>query len=375
MVTIQEEWHKKEQDVKLIFPDKKVNSLQDESKTFALDFVCHFFKSFLKNKRIDLGVDMFPILHDITAKIAKMFYDTNREDFKDNAMGVLQLINGSQKYARLLENVQHPANQNIYIESKQLGDPAQASQEEVGTGKSSLFQVKLSKLANSNDMMEKKEREFEDLVLWVTNIDQRIKFIMSMNARLHHDSSFNQMSFANVSFSPIVSSLMTLLDQVSLDSSFMNKDLHITCLTLLRKIIEVENKELVTPAADWDIEDFSKYHKIIESKQNNMVGIGCIEFLCKHLQDIDDDDILEQTILVCITLLLGGNVQSQNAFYKYFITQDYQSNVILLKLKRLLMEQFDLTKKFIGEKNAKLAMVYKLNQRMQFRQEKLLKKQ
>ena len=31
-----------------------------------------------------------------------------------------------------------------------------------------------------------------------------------------------------------------------------------------------------------------------------------------------------------------------------------------MKLKRILMEQFDLTKKFIGEKNAKLAMIYKV---------------
>lgn len=37
--------------------------------------------------------------------------------------------------------------------------------------------------------------------------------------------------------------------------------------------------------------------------------------------------------------------------------------MILMKLKRLLMEHFDLTKKFIGEKNAKLAMIYKVNQR------------
>jgi len=33
----------------------------------------------------------------------------------------------------------------------------------------------------------------------------------------------------------------------------------------------------------------------------------------------------------------------------------------MIKLKRLLVEQFALTKKFIGEKNAKLAMIYKLN--------------
>mgnify|MGYP004193529847 CR=1 FL=1 len=78
--------------------------------------------------------------------------------------------------------------------------------------------------------------------------------------------------------------------------------------------------------------------------------------------DIDDDDVLEQTFLVCITLLLGGNKKSQDAFFHYFQHQD-QSNVILMKLKRLLMEHFDLTKKFIGEKNAKLAMIYKVNQR------------
>ena len=30
-----------------------------------------------------------------------------------------------------------------------------------------------------------------------------------------------------------------------------------------------------------------------------------------------------------------------------------------MKLKRLLTEQFNLTKKFIGEKNAKIGMIYK----------------
>ena len=51
-----------------------------------------------------------------------------------------------------------------------------------------------------------------------------------------------------------------------LDSKCMNKDLHITGLTLLRKIIEVENKELVTPAADWSGEDWEDYYKIILAK-------------------------------------------------------------------------------------------------------------
>lgn len=155
-------------------------------------------------------------------------------------------------------------------------------------------------------MIEQKEREFESLVLWVTNIDLRINNIMSHQARKCGED-FKLESFANVSYNPIVSSFMTLLD-----SKCLTKELHITGLTLLRKIIEVENKELTSPSADWEGDDWSDYEQIITSKQNSLVSIGCIEFLCKHIQEIDDDEILEQTFLVCITLLLGGNIESQN---------------------------------------------------------------
>lgn len=61
-----------------------------------------------------------------------------------------------------------------------------------------------------------------------------------------------------------------------LDSKCLNKDLHITGLTLLRKIIEIENKQFVTPAADWLGEDWEHCEKIIIAKQNTMVDIGCI---------------------------------------------------------------------------------------------------
>lgn len=44
-----------------------------------------------------------------------------------------------------------------------------------------------------------------------------------------------------------------------LDSKCLTKDLHITGLTLLRKIIEVENKELTSPSADWEGDDWSEY--------------------------------------------------------------------------------------------------------------------
>ena len=71
-------------------------------------------------------------------------------------------------------------------------------------------------------------------------------------------SGSNIESFRNVNYSTIVSAFMALLD-----SKCMDKDLHITGLTLIRKIVEVENKDLVTPSADWGAEDWEQYVKII----------------------------------------------------------------------------------------------------------------
>jgi len=66
-------------------------------------------------------------------------------------------------------------------------------------------------------------------------------------------------SFLNVAYDPIVSSFMTLLD-----SKRLGKELHITGLTLLRKIVEVSCKDLVTPAADWKGADWENDEKIIQ---------------------------------------------------------------------------------------------------------------
>lgn len=40
------------------------------------------------------------------------------------------------------------------------------------------------------------------------------------------------------------------------------------------------------------------------------MDVGCVRFICKHISEIEDDDILEQTLLTGIALLLGGNKKS-----------------------------------------------------------------
>jgi hypothetical protein len=149
-------------------PDNAVSSFNKESKIYALEAVCEFFISMLKNKKVDLGVEIFPTFHEITTKIAKLYYETKSEALKANAMDVLTFINNSEKYSHLLENVQHPANQNIYISSNKA---KKFNMEGESGQKSSSLATKLVQLAYNEDMIEQKEREFEVLVLWVTNID------------------------------------------------------------------------------------------------------------------------------------------------------------------------------------------------------------
>lgn len=53
----------------------------------------------------------------------------------------------------------------------------------------------------------------------------------------------------------ILQSLIKLTDV----QSEIDKDLRKTSLKILRKIIEMENKDLTTPAAEWDNDDWGKY--------------------------------------------------------------------------------------------------------------------
>ena len=57
--------------------------------------------------------------------------------------------------------------------------------------------------------------------------------------------------YENVFFSTIMSSLLMLLS-----SQQLAKDYQLMGLKLIRKIVEVENPTCVTPAADWDSDDW-----------------------------------------------------------------------------------------------------------------------
>ena len=91
--------------------------------------VTHFFKSCLKNKRVEFKVDLWPNMHELTASMAKMYSKSSNEEYKSSVMDCLIFINNSEKHSRLLDNVTHPANQNIYAESAKLAGEMKGGQE------------------------------------------------------------------------------------------------------------------------------------------------------------------------------------------------------------------------------------------------------
>jgi len=163
--------------------------------------------------------------------------------------------------------------------------------------------------------------------------------------------------FSNVTYLNVVGSLLRLLD-----ARCLSKELQIAGLSILRKIIEMENKDLVTPSADWNTEDWVSYRRIIKMKQDSMIERGTIQFLCKHISEVEDADIQEECLLVCISLVLGGNQLAQETFYSFMRYEDTE-NKFMLTIKTILIRNFELTKKFMIEKNAKLEMIHKLKQR------------
>lgn len=112
MVKIHEDWEQEysKPNLKIRFPDGTMSDFLTEAKIYAMDYITVFLRNLLKNRIIEMPLEIFPTYHDITEKIAKMYYMVdNKMDYQSNfafnAMEVLSFINTSEKYAVLLEGV------------------------------------------------------------------------------------------------------------------------------------------------------------------------------------------------------------------------------------------------------------------------------
>jgi hypothetical protein len=61
-------------------------------------------------------------------------------------------------------------------------------------------------------MIEEKEKEFESMVLWVTNIDMRLNSIIKAKETYFKNDSLNNKAFYNIKYERVIASFMSLLD-------------------------------------------------------------------------------------------------------------------------------------------------------------------
>ena len=189
------------------------------------------------------------------------------------------------------------------------------------------FQLKayMKSAVMSNEIRDEIELEFQQLIYSIMFI--RKKSEVGFGGKNTLDTK------------DILKSLIKLTDV----QSEIEKDLRRTSLKILRKIIEMENKDLTTPAAEWDTEDWSKYEYQINERQTMMTSLGMIKLICRVISNDTSLCIKEEAILAGIALLLGGNVKSQMKFHRYI--QKDSENTFIVKLKETITQCYELIKK------------------------------
>jgi hypothetical protein len=155
------------------------------------------------------------------------------------------------------------------------------------------------KLEKDPKFLEVIEKEFKELVDFVIEIDQKT------------DEVFDGMS--TISFEELAKKLIILVD---VTKTTLPMPLIKIGLRLFRKIIEMENEQTTLPAAEWENDDYVEAKNNIVKRQNQLVNIGLVNLLINAIASSKSSkDVKEEAVLVGISLLLGGNTNSQNAFY------------------------------------------------------------
>ena len=185
-----------------------------------------------------------------------------------------------------------------------------------------------------NDMIEE---EFTNLVNNIVNIEEITQ------------KTYN--NFCTIGFQELTTSLLKLLDPTELE---LNDELTIVGLKVFRKIIERENKEVKTIAAEWSPNDFEAFSKKIQFRQDQLCDFGLVEVIGNMIGSDEDlsRELKNEAILLGISMLVGGNVKVQDRFFKYMSDGiNDPKNHFLSNLKLMIEEDFLLIRKAMYVKN------------------------
>ena len=120
-------------------------------------------------------------------------------------------------------------------------------------------------------------------------------------------------------------------------------------LKILRKVIEKENEEMTTPAAEWESGDWANFQDKIVEKQNMLCSLNIVRLICRVINKTTNREIIREALNLAIACLLGGNNNVQMAFLEHF-KQD-RENLFLGKLKNIMMSNYFQIKEIETKKN------------------------
>jgi len=95
-------------DHELIYPNRKTGSMFELAEDYIFKFGLPFLRSTLKRKQYDIGSTELRF-YVIAKNIAELFYKTDKKEYKLIAFDVLKYIHTSERHAKYLDSVKHPA--------------------------------------------------------------------------------------------------------------------------------------------------------------------------------------------------------------------------------------------------------------------------
>lgn len=84
-------------------------------------------------------------------------------------------------------------------------------------------------------------------------------------------------------------------------------------------------------AAEWSSKDYATSLFVIRQKQNQLIKLGILKMIFKLVKQKLNYQLIEEIILLCIALLVGGNENVQNAFLEQMMQNENNEFLVLLK--------------------------------------------
>lgn len=213
MINIIDNFNKEsDKEVYVKYPYKRAATLRDESLAFLTDTIFMYFKYLMKRKDIQIDLDGEPIITVFTKQVVVFYYQTQDHSAKKKAYNIIGYMYSKANLSRFLDNLKHPMigmhpgaikEQETQMEKKKKSESTQVLDTiNLENSESSKLSSMLLQMQNSGEVKHMVEKEFEELVLWITNIELRVKDVVKASEQ------YTEESFENLTFASIVSALL-----------------------------------------------------------------------------------------------------------------------------------------------------------------------